>query len=170
MENRRAFLKAAAVGVAALGVARPARAAGTAPPPVDGAAAHWLLAPLRVGDALGLGWSLTAVYPPADGALTLNVAHEDGRAARLDLTLLRGPGRGPAQSRFVDVIVMDDQDGAGHTPESLGRVARKLAAVVAGNELRDVDALAALEPQDERTWRHDAAMAVASRQLRPGVG
>lgn len=171
MENRRDFLQRTVFGLAAVGLARPAFAGEPAAAPLVVAdSAHWLLAPLHVGDEVGLGWKLARVFPATQGAVTINLAHADGRVARIDMCLLDRAARGPAQSRFVDFIVMDGGDGDAPMTESLGRVVRKLAAIVAANEVRDIEALSELEPHADRVWKHEAAMSQASVRLAPGVG
>jgi hypothetical protein len=171
MENRRDFLQRTAFGLAALGVAGAAhaRVPEVTPGPV-GVDEHWLLAPLRVGDEIGLGWSLARVFPPAFGAVTLNLRHEGGRVARVDMSMRGTEARGPAASQLVEFIVMDGGDGKKEMAESLGRALKKLAAVVAANELRDIDSVAALMPHADRVLRHADVMAHAARRLEPGIG
>lgn len=180
MEDRRAFLRLAAFGLASTtlgtgaavaatssaGPALPSAFAPTASSPVEGP--WWLVDPLRAGSSLGLGWHVARLFPAVQGAVTLNLLHESGRAARIDLSLREGAPRGPASSAYVDFIVMDGGDGQAPMDESLGRVVRRLAAIVAENEERDLDALAALQPHDERVWRHADALAQASTRLVPG--
>lgn len=169
MENRRAFLQRTVFGIAAIGAAGPVRAELPEPAPAR-EPCHWLLAPLVEGDEIGLGWRLERVFPAALGAVTLNLAHADGRRARVDLSLREGEPRGPAHTHFIEFIVMDGADGAGPVDESLGRALRKLAAIVQDNEVRDVDGLAELRSHEERRLRHPVAMSQASIRLEPGVG
>jgi hypothetical protein len=187
MEDRRAFLRLAVFGLAstAVGSAAAVAASPALPPVATGTAAGllggsgssadtasqspwWLIQPLQAGSALGLGWHVARLYPAVQGAVTLNLLHEDGRAARIDLSLRHGAPRGPASSAYVDFIVMDGGDGNSPMDESLGRAVARLAAIVSDNEDRDVDALAVLEPHDERVWRHADALAQAATRMVPG--
>jgi len=170
MEDRRAFLRFAVFGLAA--AALPVGAAAADLPPASAPLPSpegpwWLLHPLRPGSDLGLGWRIARAFPAVDGAVTLNLAHESGRAARVDLSLKDGAPKGPASTHYVDFIVMDGADGGAPMDESLGRALRRLAAIVAENEERDLGALAALEPHSERVWRHAAALSVAAQRLSP---
>lgn len=168
MSNRREFLRLTfGIGAAAV---LPASAMAAAPYSTPDGAPWWLVAPLEPGSDLGFGWRVARLFPAADGAVTLNLGNVDGRVARIDLCLHEGAPRGPAHSAFIDFIVMDGGDGARPMDEDLGRAVRRLAAVVAENEARDVGAVATLETHPERVARHRDAMALASRRLRPGVG
>jgi hypothetical protein len=172
MEDRRAFLRLAVFGLASgalgTGVAQATHPAPTDPPRASSPSGPWwLLHPITPGAELGLGWRIIHVFPPISGAVTLNLAHEDGRVARVDLSLREGAARGPAASHYIDFIVMDGADGASPMDESLGRVLRRLAAVVGENEERDLDSLAALLPHSERVWRHADALSAASTRMSP---
>lgn len=185
MENRRAFLRLSAVGLAGTAAILPTAASaaalgapegGAAPAPAgatpEGARADWLFAPLAPGSDLGLGWRFARAFPVVDGGITVNLVHADGRAARVDVCALDGRrGKGPAQSELCDFIVMDGGDGKAPMDEPLARAVRRLAATVADNELAHADAVAALlalEPHADRVWRHPEAMSAASRSLTPG--
>lgn len=173
MEDRRAFLRLAAFGLASTAVVGTAHAAAApdAPLPADNSrddGPWWLVHPLVPGAEIGLGWHVARVYPAVQGAVTINLAHDSGRVARVDLSLRDGAPKGPASTAYIDFIVMDGGDGAAPMDESLGRALRRLAAVVAENEERDLDALAALEPHAERVWRHADALASAATRMTPG--
>jgi hypothetical protein len=157
MEDRRAFLRLAAFGLASTALGAGAAHAATPAVP-SGAAPSWLLSPLTVGSDIGLGWRLASVAPPSQGAITVALGHADGRAARVDLSLREGAPKGPAASRYVDFIVMDGADGDAPMAEDLGRALRRLAAIVADNESGDLDTLARLEPHADRVWRHADAL------------
>lgn len=169
MEDRRAFLRLAVSGLATTalvpGVASAQKPVSGLPSSDDGP--WWLLHPLQPGSDLGLGWRVARVFPPVDGAVTVNLLHADGRAARVDLSLREGAPKGPAATHYVDFIVMDGGNGDAPMDESLGRVLRRLAAIVGENEERDLDALAALQGHDERVWRHAAAMTTAATRMSP---
>ena len=177
MENRRAFLRLAVFGLASSTVGARAALAGVQPAPAVGAlpstdasraAPWWLLHPLAPDAELGLGWRILMLYPAVQGAVTVNLGHEDGRVARVDVCLREGAPRGPAATESLDFIVMDGGDGSAPMDESLGRVVRRLAAIVGCNEDRSPDALAALEPHADRIWRHADALATAATRLTPG--
>lgn len=164
MDNRREFLQRALFGAAVAAVPGAALATELHP--------GFLFHPLGPGADLGLGWKLAAVYPPHEGAITLNLDHESGRTARVDVCLRAGTARGPASTALLDFIVMDGGDGASPMDEALGRVVRRLAVVAAGNEAADLDRLRELAPHAERVWAHPDSMARASttpRPLRPVV-
>lgn len=166
MENRRDFLRRtfAVAGVAALpGVAL------AASPASPGDAPWWLVAPVTAGGEVGLGWHLARLFPPQEGAVTLNLLHVDGRVARVDLCLHDGRPRGPAHTEFIDFIVMDGGDGRAELDESLGRAVRRLAAFVVENEARDLGTLSRLQDHAERVALYPQVMAVASRRLAPGA-
>ncbi len=128
----------------------------------------WLLHPLSPGADLGLGWRILALHPTVQGAVTVNLAHDDGRVARVDVCLREGAPRGPASTESLDFIVMDGGNGSAPMDEPLGRVVRRLAAIVGCNEDRSPDALATLEPHADRIWRHPDALASAATRLIPG--
>lgn len=167
MKDRREFLRLAAFGAVGLGLPLAQAHAGELVGPGEGP--WWLFAPLRAGGEVGLGWTLARVYPAVEGAITVNLVHVDGRAARVDLSLLDGAPRGPAATELVDFIVMDGGDGAAPMDESLGRAVRRLAAIVGENEAGDLSTLAHLDPHGERVRSHPASMAVAARRLTPGA-
>lgn len=166
MENRRAFLRRtfAVAGVAALPGAALAASASRA-----GDGPWWLVAPVGPGGEVGHGWHLARLFPPQEGAVTLNLLHVDGRTARVDLCLHDGHPRGPAHTEFIDFIVMDGGDGAAPMDESLGRAVRRLAAWVSENESQDLATLTRLQAHAERVEQHPLVMAVASRRLAPGT-
>ncbi len=140
----------------------------------------FLFHPLGPGADLGLGWRLERVFPPFEGAITLNLVNADGRLARVDVCLREGAAplvggstlvaaKGPAHTELLDFIVMDGGDGTAPMDESLGRVVRRLAAIAADNEGTEMDRLAQLAPHAQRVWSHPHSMAAASARLSPGV-
>jgi len=167
MRDRRQFLRLAAFSAAVValpGVAQAAPAPGSA-----GEAPWWLVHPFGPGADLGLGWRLVTLFPPVEGAVTVTLAHEDGRAARIDLSLIEGSPKGPARSEFVDFIVMDGGDGQRPMEESLGRVVRRLAEAVTANESADLATLSRLLPHADRVWRYPDSLAQAAQRLAPGT-
>ena len=179
MEDRRDFLRLAVFGLATTAVSGAAQAATPSSPTtsapagvasdVSSDAPWWLVHPLRAGSELGLGWRVARLFPAVQGAVTLNLLHDDGRAARIDLSLREGAAKGPAASHYVDFIVMDGGNGSAPMDESLGRAVRRLAAIVAENEGAHLDRLAWLDPHAERVASHPASMALASSRLTPGA-
>ena len=161
MDTRRDFLRNAFFGLALVAVPGAALAGELHP--------GFLFHPLGPGADLGLGWRLDRVFPPFEGAVTLNLAHTDGRVARVDVCLREGAPKGPASTELLDFIVMDGGDGAAPMDESLGRVLRRLAAVVADNEGADADRVAALTSHAQRVWAHPGSLAAASVRLAPGA-
>lgn len=145
--ERREFLKVAVFG--ALSASLSARALALAQ---DRAAlpAGGLLDPLQPGQEIGLGWRLLQIHPPEGGAIRLLLGRgsgaelEGGRSsereslATVDLVLRDGAPRGPAWTDHLDLMVMDgtpdEAGGQRAMPESLGRVLRRIAAVVQQNE------------------------------------
>ncbi len=161
MENRRQFLQRALFGAAVAAVPGVAVANELHP--------AFLFHPLGPGADLGLGWSLTAIYPPHEGAITLTITHQSGRTVRIDACLLAGEPRGPASTALLDFIVMDGGDGSARMDESVGRVVRRLAAVAAENEGASLDRIARLAPHAERVWTFPESMAKASTTPRPTI-
>lgn len=161
MDSRRDFLRFAVFGAALAAAPRSALAAGALHP-------AFLFHPLGPGADLGLGWRLERVFPPFEGAITLNLHHTDGSVARVDVCLREGAARGPAHTNLLDFIVMDGGDGTSPMNESLGRVVRRLASIAGENESLDVDQLAKLAPHAERVWNHATSMSAASIRLSPG--
>lgn len=162
MDSRRDFLRYAMFGVALVAAPGSAFAAGALHP-------AFLFHPLGPGAELGLGWRLERVFPPFEGAITLNLVNEDGRLARVDVCLREGAAKGPAHTALLDFIVMDGGDGTAPMDESLGRVVRRLAAIAADNEGAEMERLAKLAPHAARVWSHPDSMAAASARLSPGA-
>ena len=160
MDSRREFLRSALFGVAL--VALPGSAlAGVLHP-------AFLFHPLGPGADLGLGWRLSRVFPPFEGAITLNLVHESGREARVDVCLREGAAKGPASTPLLDFIVMDGGDDTAPMNEDLGRVVRRLAAIAEANEGAELDRIKELAPHAERVWSHPDSMSAASKRLTPG--
>ncbi len=169
MKDRRDFLRLAAFGTLAAGVPQVARAAvpGSVAPDA-GEGPWWLVAPLQPGGMIGLGWTLARIWPAVEGAITVNLLHVDGRAARVDLSLRDGAPRGPAATDLIDFIVMDGGDGAAPMDESLGRALIRLAAIVGDNEGAHLQTLTGLDAHPTRVAEHPDSMAAAASRLAPG--
>ncbi len=161
MNSRRDFLRNAFFGLAVLAVPGAALAGVVHP--------GFLLHPLGPDAELGLGWRLAKVFPPFEGAITLNLVNEDGRQARVDLCLRDGAPKGPASTEQIDFIVMDGADGTSPMDESLGRVLRRLAATVRENEGADDGRIAKLSSHAVRAWAHPESLAAAATRLSPGA-
>jgi hypothetical protein len=158
MDDRRTFLKLAALGAAGASVASPARADASVE--VGG-----LFAPIAEKGAVGLGWHLLRVWPPVAGAVTLTLLHEDGVAARVDVCRREGAVHGPGSTPELDFVIMDGSDGRAN--ESLGRVVRVLAAAAAANTEAWTPILAALESHATRVAFRPRAVEAAARSLVP---
>lgn len=161
MTDRREMLQWAVFTAAAAAVVGPARAAGPVEP-VPGIPAGKTSISGRSLGPIGLGWSLTHAAAPVAGAITLSLAHDDGRAVRVDLCLRDGALKGPAGTEFLDFIVMDGGNGSVPVDESLGRALRLLASDIERVESQHLHELAQLESHDERLWRYPDAVALTA--------
>lgn len=123
----------------------------------EGPAPWWLLAPLRAGAPLAMGWTLADLSGPRNGGLVLRLQHRDGAVGSVHLSA-RAPGARPlATTHLLDLRLMDGGDGSLPTDETLGRLVVGLAQHIARNELAavgDDPALSALLPHSERLIRH----------------
>ena len=117
-----------------------ARRGGDATP--AGAQPWHLIAPLRKGQEVGLGWRLAGFSRVRRGAATLTLTRR-GATASIDVCARRGRPRGIASSRYFDLVLMNDADGSTVTDESLGRVIKTLAQYVKRNEKTRARRLAA---------------------------
>ena len=138
MKSRRDILKILGLTAGAVGVAGAATAstyAAFADASVSAAAPHWLLGTIRPGSALGLGWALSSVSPITLGASVLELAHRDGRVARVHLCARDGRPKGLAHTALFDLVLMDGAQGDRQTDEGLGRALMNLASRVKQNEL-----------------------------------
>ena len=165
MTDRREMLQWAVFGAVAAAVMRPAAAADSvaatpgalSPKTPDNLSSTGLIS-VQSGRTLGLGWALVSAAPPTSGAITLHLAHDDGRGVRVDLCLREGSARGPAATEFVDFIVMDGGNGTAPVDEALGRALRVLAAELEEVEALHLTELSLLEPHADRTWRYPDAL------------
>jgi len=164
--QRRNFIQGVVAGGAALvsssvkiaRASQPVRSAAPAPngdtPSAACESVEPLFQPLRVGDAIGLGWSLTALTAVECGAATLALTHE-GTNAQVKVHVCRHHGEaiGVAHSDTLDFVLMNRGDGATSTEESLGRVLNVLSDVVTQNERAGVVPPTALMTHTERMGR-----------------
>lgn len=119
----------------------------------------WLLSPLQVGSAVGLGWSVVALSPVSRGASVLSLSHRDGRQAQVHLCAHAGHPRGLAHSALLDLILMDGGQGDRRTDEDLGRALLSLADRIRRNEVSeaaDLRPLAHLMSHAERVSLYGA--------------
>jgi hypothetical protein len=170
MESRRVVLKALAAGATAAALpslAGPSLRRALSGNAEAGQAAEaipaWdLVAPLRGGDVLALGWHLQDLSPLAQGAAILTLVSETGQA-RVHLCRNGGSPRGVAHTRDVDLLLMNGGQGDRPTDEPLGRVVLGIAEVIAANEdkpsVREITAR--LWTHDERLRAHAAGTAGA---------
>ncbi|MEZ4226380.1 MAG: hypothetical protein R3B13_35875 [Polyangiaceae bacterium] len=126
--RRRRFFQGLLAGAATVSVLGRARAWFT-----DAREILPLIAPLSVGDEVGLGWRLEALSGVDAGAVALTL-RKGTRFARVHVCR-RGDGqRGVAASSSLDLFLMNDGDGRLPTDESLARAVTELARRVRENE------------------------------------
>ncbi|MBX3128457.1 MAG: hypothetical protein KF718_17165 [Polyangiaceae bacterium] len=110
-----------------------------------------LLAPLELGQVVGLGWRLAELTDVVKGGAVLTLYHdESAREARVHVCRKGEVARGAAQSETLDFLLMNDGDGSRPTDESLGRVLRVIALVARGNEGSGLSAPRGLLSHDAR--------------------
>ncbi len=130
---RRQFLSALGVG-AAVGLTS-TEALAVATGSERGDAPWWLLAPLAVGDSVGLGWRIGALSAVQHGAAVLELIHGfRGQIARVHICAHLGEPRGVVHTQAFDLILMDGGDGDRRTDEKMGRVLKTLARRMQKNE------------------------------------
>lgn len=135
--KRRTFLQGVAAGSAAVSVSGGAVASGTGTAERAAPVVVWpLFDPLGAGSEVGLGWSLARLSDVRRGALVLTLRHEDGREAEVHICRRGREGRGIAHTPKLDLLLMNDGDGDQPTDESVGRVIKTLARLIAKNERR----------------------------------
>ncbi|MFO0570922.1 MAG: hypothetical protein U0263_35130 [Polyangiaceae bacterium] len=109
-----------------------------------------LLAPLAIGDVIGLGWRVQALSGVSRGAAVLTLRDESERDVRVHLCR-RAPGSAPiAHSQSIDLFLMNEGDGAAPTDETLGRVLNVLAILISHNEKHGASASEAMLPHEAR--------------------
>lgn len=92
-----------------------------------------LLAPLCIGDEVGLGFRLEDVTGVQAGASVLTL-RRGSQFFRVHLCLRDGGPRGLAHTEALDFLLMNDGDGNHLTEERLARVVNVLASLVRKNE------------------------------------
>ena len=132
--KRRDFFQGLLAGAAALTAARQVGAAvADSWASRDASEVLPLLAPLRIGSEVGLGWRLVALSGVEAGAAVLTL-RRGTRFARLHVCRLDGRPRGMAHSDNLDFLLMNDGNGANPTDEGLARVVNVLSELVTKNE------------------------------------
>ncbi|MBK9644792.1 MAG: hypothetical protein IPO67_06520 [Deltaproteobacteria bacterium] len=158
--NRRDMIKSVALGgalgaVSSQAIASTFKAEQAVLPPIEaGEGPMWLLAPLKIGDEVGLGWRLAALTNNDRGAWVVELLRGD-QLGRVHVCFHSGEPKGVGHTELLDFILMDGGDGRKDTDEHLGRVIRHMANIVRQNELREgADAeLARLLTHAERVER-----------------
>jgi hypothetical protein len=119
-----------------------------APPP-------WaLVSPFGAGAVVAHDWRLVDLSPVRDGSTVATLRNAGGRAHRVHLCRNDGSPHGIVYTRRVDLVVMNQGDGALPTEEHFGQAVAALAHAVAANETTVTDdVLAGLTPHAERLER-----------------
>lgn len=91
-----------------------------------------LVSPLAAGSQLGR-WTVLAVLPLRDGAVSVALAHGNGERFQLDV-VARGAASAPGASELFQVMVVNRGDGSTSTREDEGLAAMALADVIRSNE------------------------------------
>lgn len=92
------------------------------------------LAPYTKGAALPLGWRLASLTPVYAGSALLTLSHSSGRQAVVRLARRGSVPIGIAQTRDLDILLVNGAKGQTQTDELLGRVVLTLAAVIRSHE------------------------------------
>ena len=133
------------------------------PPPADSVASSspppWeLLHPLVAGAVVAHGWRLVDLSPVLDGSCIVTLQNARGRSHRVHLCRNDGTPQGIVYTRRLDLVVMNEGQGALPTEEGLAQAVAELAHVVAANEAKAPDrCLAELLPHAERLRRFASA-------------
>lgn len=129
--QRRSFLRGVVATSTAISLSGGASAATSAAATTTEV---WpLFDPLGPDSEVGLGWRLESLSDLRRGALVLALRHDGGRRAELHLCRRGHEPRGIAHTAELDLVLMNDGDGTVHTDESLGRVIKTLARLIAKN-------------------------------------
>lgn len=132
--QRRSFLRGVVATSTAISLSSGASASTTAATIPDREEVWPLFDPLGAGSEVGLGWRLVSLSDLRRGALVLALRHDSGRRAELHLCGRGHEPRGIAHTSALDLVLMNDGDGSAYTDESLGRVIKTLARLIAKNE------------------------------------
>lgn len=127
----------------------------------DGTSGLWqLLAPVKEGSDLGLGWRACSLAPLELGTVVLLLTGEGGRKANVRICRNVGAPVGVAHSSSLDFVLVNGGDGDVPTEESLGRVVLGMAESVARRELADPTPAASMRLlRSHREW-----MALSGRE------
>jgi len=115
-----------------------------------------LLAPLGPGEKIGR-FTVEAIRPLAEGAVTVSVSGEDGAAFQLEI-LARDASplapRAPGETSRFAVYVRNGGDGFAPTNEEQGLAAMALAAIVKRNEASVSEGAAGFLTHEQRFSQH----------------
>ena len=138
--RRRTFLHDAGVGAAALLVPVGTRAQARSGRSITSTGSALAetgprdLVSVSPGTSLGHGWRLAEIAPVADGLIPVTLVHHDGAVARV-MAFRRSPlSSGVAQTRYLDLRIMNGGDGGEPTHEGLGLAVLALAARIRAAE------------------------------------
>lgn len=92
-----------------------------------------LLAPLKPGDSVGLGWRVQELSVVESGAAVMTLTSVD-RTERVHLCRRELGAHGLAHTEHLDLLLMNQGDGAVPTDENLARVLNVLAELIRRNE------------------------------------
>ena len=92
-----------------------------------------LLSPLQPGDSVGLGWRVQELSVVESGAAVLTLT-SGVRTERVHLCRRELASHGLAHSEHLDLLLMNNGDGAVPTDEHLARVLNVLAELIRRNE------------------------------------
>lgn len=132
-----------AVGLLGVGVLAGALANGADCPAAGVVGPEAVLGKITVGSRFAR-WTVVAIHPVVDGALTLTVAGEDGHQFRLEIMKRDASPlapRPPAEAGDLAIYVSNNGDGWMPTVEEQGLAAMTLAEVLDRQDLAPVDGL-----------------------------
>ena len=99
------------------------------------APAPWeLVAPLKEGSLIGLGWHVAALSPVQLGAAILTLRHDKGHQAYIHISRNDGSPVGITHTQHFDLVVMNGGDGDQPSDENLGRVVVTIGNAMTKNE------------------------------------
>jgi hypothetical protein len=128
------------------------------PPATQSAPGPWeLLSPLTAGATVGYGWRATALSAVTNGSCVLTLENDRGRTHRVHLCSNNGQPQGLVFTNHLDLVVMNGGQGDLPTDEGFAQAVAEVAHLLASNEGRRPEVVAALLPHAERVSRFDAA-------------
>lgn len=126
-------------------------ATGSAPGPWE------LLSPLTAGAAVGAGWRITELSAVTHGSCVMTLENSRGRSHRVHLCGNAGEPQGLVFTNRLDLVVMNGGQGDMPTDEGFAQAVAEVAHVLASNETRQPEVVAALLPHGERISRYTGA-------------